>query len=96
MDFDGDGVRDILSGSWPGPIYLFRGRKDGFAAPEKVTLADGATAFDEPKKIRYVDGGVTKEGTTGQATVPFAVDWDGDGDLDLLVEIGRASCRERV
>ena len=39
MDLDGDGRNDILSGSWPGEIYLFRRRADGtFAAAE--TLKD--------------------------------------------------------
>jgi hypothetical protein len=29
VDLDGDGLTDILSGSWPGEIYLFRRQKDG-------------------------------------------------------------------
>ena len=29
MDFDGDGQRDILSGSWPGELYFFKGQKGG-------------------------------------------------------------------
>jgi hypothetical protein len=54
VDFDGDGRRDLLSGSWPGEIYVFRGQADGlFAAAEPVKGRDGkppdvgqaATAF---------------------------------------------------
>lgn len=42
MDLDGDGKTDILSGSWPGEIYLFRRKKDGtFAAGEELKGKDG-------------------------------------------------------
>jgi hypothetical protein len=42
VDLDGDGYRDIISGSWPGELFIFRGRKDGtFAAPEMLTDKDG-------------------------------------------------------
>jgi hypothetical protein len=33
VDFDGDGNPDILSGSWPGELYLFRGKGKGEFAP---------------------------------------------------------------
>jgi hypothetical protein len=68
VDLDGDGSKDLLSGSWPGEIYLFAGRAEGgFAKPVAVTGADGA-----PLKA-------------SRASAPFAVDWDGDADLDLVV-----------
>ena len=42
MDFDGDGKNDILSGSYPGELYLFKGQGDGkFAAAEQLKHADG-------------------------------------------------------
>jgi hypothetical protein len=42
VDLDGDGRTDILSGSWPGEIYLFRRQKDGtFAAGEELKGKDG-------------------------------------------------------
>ena len=37
MDLDGDGRTDMLSGSWPGELYLFKRKPNGtFAAPEKL------------------------------------------------------------
>ncbi|MEX2559174.1 MAG: VCBS repeat-containing protein, partial [Pirellulales bacterium] len=37
MDFDGDGNNDIISGSWPGELYLFRRNSDGsFEAARKI------------------------------------------------------------
>ena len=53
MDLDGDGKADIISGSWPGEITLFRRDGDGFAGGERlkhedgkpVNPADGSTVF---------------------------------------------------
>jgi hypothetical protein len=37
VDFDGDGIADLLSGSWPGHLYFFKGLgKGAFAAGEKL------------------------------------------------------------
>ena len=42
MDFDGDGIPDLLSGSWPGELYLFRGEGKGkFAKGETLKDKDG-------------------------------------------------------
>ena len=42
MDLNGDGYNDILSGSWPGAIYFFKGGPDNtFAAPEKLKNKNG-------------------------------------------------------
>ena len=53
MDLDGDGIKDIVSGSWPGEIFLFRGQPDGtYAPPEKLK--------DKHGKIINVGGGVNE------------------------------------
>jgi hypothetical protein len=67
-DLDGDGLRDILSGSYPGELYLFAGKEGG--------------DFAKGVEIRDADGEILK---VGRATVVVATDWEGDGDLDLVV-----------
>lgn len=42
MDLTGDGKDDIISGSWPGELYIFRGGDDRtFSAPEKIRDSGG-------------------------------------------------------
>jgi hypothetical protein len=42
VDLDGDGQTDVISGSWPGELYLFRGQGQGkFAAGETIKDRDG-------------------------------------------------------
>lgn len=89
MDIDGDGVKDILS-----TCYSQRGYKVmvgsfwvlldldqvGFAKPAELKGSDGKTLMVHPGKERFVDW----ERSENTCTRPFAADWDGDGDLDLL------------
>jgi hypothetical protein len=115
VDLDGDGYLDIISGSWPGEIFLFRGGPKGtFAAPEMLKDKDG-NIINIGGRIREQPGGgilitgngefeETADGTfvnyhgkrikttsekpvsvTGTASAVHAVDWDGDGRIDLLV-----------
>jgi hypothetical protein len=68
VDLDGDGILDIVSGSWPGELYFFKGKGKGeYAAGEK---------------LKDKNGNVIK---LGSASTVFAVDWNGDGKLDLLI-----------
>lgn len=42
MDLNGDGKSDVISGSWPGHVYLFRREVGGsFAGGERLTHQDG-------------------------------------------------------
>ena len=86
MDLDGDGHKDILSGSYSrtgektmaGLFQMLRGKKDGtFHKAEAVKGTDG-----EPLIIPADDDDQVTEKI---CTRPFAADWDGDGHLDLVV-----------
>ncbi len=68
IDWDGDKHLDLLVGTFAGTFYLFKGQGDGKFAPKPDQILSG----DAPL-------------TNGNAhSDPFVVDWDGDGDLDLL------------
>lgn len=42
MDLNHDGYPDLLSGSWPGEIFLFKGKENhAFAAPEMIRDREG-------------------------------------------------------
>lgn len=67
-DIDDDGDLDLLVGNFRGTFYLFEGEGKGKFAP-KPTLVSAA----EDKNL-----------TVASHSDPFLVDWDADGDLDLL------------
>jgi hypothetical protein len=81
-DLNGDGHADMISGEyWPGDITVFFGQGDRkFAAGEFLKDPDGKNAnagppWPSPKKPDM----------DSLAAAPWLVDWDADGDLDLLV-----------
>lgn len=92
VDFDADGFQDMVMGTFEGVVYLVRGSKEGFGEPEYVLDQAGRTillsafwnrdsdkwdsAKRSPKGERYPDD---------HQISAVAVDWDGDGDLDLLL-----------
>jgi hypothetical protein len=124
VDINNDGNPDIISGSWPGEIFLFRGTNDhSFAAPDMIKDKDGKfinigggirkdTMFNPWNKKQpegllitgYAEFERTPEGTfvnyhgqrlestperpiaiTGTASAAHVADWDGDGDYDLII-----------
>ncbi len=118
MDLDGDGHVDLISGSWPGELFLFRGGPGRtFGPPEMIKDREGKIiniggGIREPRdeggmlliagnaRFEKTDDGkqvviyhdqrieVTPDrqvGITGTASAVHAADWDGDGDYDLLV-----------
>jgi len=81
MDIDGDSYPDLLSGSWPGEIYLFRGTADhSFAARELLKDKKGEVINKQPES-----GSPATDQTIGRASVVSVADWDGNGTLDLIV-----------
>ncbi len=68
VDWDGDGKLDLTTGNFTGTFYLFRGEGNGRFLPKGELV----TSDDRSLKIE------------GNHSDPFLVDWDQDGDLDLL------------
>jgi uncharacterized protein YeaO (DUF488 family) len=68
VDWDGDGHLDLVVGNFFGTFYLFKGEGKGKFAPVPEEMKAG----DQPLKIE------------GHHSDPFVIDWDRDGDLDLL------------
>ena len=70
VDWDGDGDLDIVSGNFKGTFFYFEGQGDGKFVPL-------------PKKMTF-KGGEEMKLPKDYHSDPFPVDWDGDGDIDLL------------
>jgi hypothetical protein len=127
VDINNDGYMDIISGSWPGEIFFFKGGPDhSFAAPEMIKDKDGnfinigGGLREERNYLPSISGQTqsdtmiliagkaefenTEEGTfvnyhgkryestpekpiaiTGTASTAHPADWDGDGDYDLII-----------
>jgi hypothetical protein len=68
VDWDGDGKLDLITGNFTGTFYWFRGEGKGRFLPKGELVTSG----EMPLKI------------AGNHSDPFLIDWDGDGDLDLL------------
>ena len=78
VDWDGDGLPDLMTVTKDGHLrYFERRNKD-----ENLSLKQSVLIHDVAGKPLYLRGG---EGRRGGRVKPTAVDWDEDGDLDLIV-----------
>lgn len=77
-DLDGDGIRDMLANSYdPGHCYLFRGLPDNkFAAREELRDKSNTPIRSAP---------IQKQNYQSFGSFFAPVDWDHDGDFDLLI-----------
>lgn len=71
VDWDGDGDYDLVSGDEDGRVALVE---------NKSVSADGVPVFEEPVYLRQAAADVK----FGALVTPWSVDWDGDGDEDLI------------
>jgi hypothetical protein len=78
VDFDGDGILDLVSGSYdPGELYLFRGLGKGqFAAREVIRDRSGKPILKVPDQ---------KDKVESFGSWMTLVDWYDSGKLDILV-----------
>ena len=71
VDWDGDGRLDLLCGDEDGRVCWMRNTGG---------LAEGVPVFEKPVYFRQQADGLH----FGALATPFACDWDGDGDEDLI------------
>ncbi|MFT5291591.1 MAG: hypothetical protein ACI8QS_003313 [Planctomycetota bacterium] len=87
VDMNDDGFKDILVGSFSGAPQWLEGSEYGYLAPKAVVDKDGEEilikAFWNIPEKKWDDS--ERSGTDGHCTSSSAIDWDGDGDFDLLL-----------
>ena len=69
IDWDNDGDLDLVTGNFGGTLYWFVGEGKGTFQPKPNQIMNAA---GKPLAIQ------------GAHSDPFVVDWDGDGDFDLV------------
>ena len=87
MDMNGDGVQDILIGSFSGVPQWIENTKDGYVESTAVLDMNDVpvmiSEFWDFEEEEWTES--DKTGTTGHCSSVAAVDWDDDGDMDLLL-----------
>ncbi len=86
---DGDGIQDIVSGCYEGvPYWIPKGFK-GDGKPQMIRDEDGGLMhtgeYYDMEAAAHTTGKKPASGPSGRAYSALPVDWDQDGDFDLIV-----------
>ncbi|MFT5300225.1 MAG: hypothetical protein ACI87E_000237 [Mariniblastus sp.] len=87
VDINADGHQDILTGSFSGTPQIVMGGEDGYAPAAPILDGEGEivliAAFWNDEDDQWDD--TDRCESKGHCTSSAAVDWDADGDLDLIL-----------
>ncbi|REG88717.1 FG-GAP repeat domain-containing protein [Algoriphagus antarcticus] len=82
-DWDGDGNKDIIFNSIWGKIEWIRNTGSGLEAPKPIKVNRGSEAATSPAWNWWKSA--PDELVTQWRTTPYAIDWDKDGVMDLVM-----------
>ena len=93
VDLNADGYQDMIMGTFEGTVFFVEGSTDGFKSPTQILDKNGEMVrismyWDlEEEDYLFVDRSSEDEKYIEEhhLTSATAVDWDDDGDLDLLL-----------
>lgn len=92
VDFNADGHQDFIAATYEGTVFLVAGSEDGWGQPQHLKDSQGRNVvislYYDMEDNEYKNANRSPEGQkdSGDHCVSATVfDWDGDGDLDLLL-----------
>lgn len=93
VDINADGMNDMIMATFEGSAFIVEGTKDGFKSPRHILDSNEEAVRismywdDDEEDYFYVNRSAQGEDYVKEhhLTSAAAVDWDEDGDLDLLL-----------